>query len=357
MKLITIIGARPQFIKSSVVSSALNKYKDVNHIIVHTGQHFDENMSDIFFRQMNIPKPVYNLNINGLNHGSMTGKMLEGIEEILLKENPDMVIVYGDTNSTLAGALAAVKLHIPIAHIEAGLRSFNMNMPEEINRILTDRISTLLFCPTETAIKNLYNEGYKNIGSKVINSGDVMYDAALKFSGEEFINEKLMKSIPEKFILATLHREENVKNEDNLKTLVNTLNELHENYLNVLAPLHPGTLKKIESLNLKIVFKVIPPVGYLEMIQLLKACNILITDSGGLQKEAFYFNKYCITVREQTEWVELVENNVNFIAGTCKEKIINYFKEISVKDFPNVPLLYGNGHASDIIAEEICKNI
>ncbi len=352
MKLITIVGARPQFVKAAVVSRAIKKRKDLEEIIIHTGQHFDENMSNIFFEQMDIPAPKYNLDINGVTHGAMTGKMLEGIEKILLSEKPDMVLVYGDTNSTLAGALAAAKLHIPIAHVEAGLRSFNMAMPEEINRILTDRISTILFCPTENAISNLAKEGFENFDVKIINSGDVMYDAVLFYSGKE-VNFSFENIGNEKFILATLHREENIKDEARFISIISALNEIHENHSQVILPLHPGTAKKIKETVIDIKFKTIPPVSYLEMIHLLKLCSLVITDSGGLQKEAFFFKKFCLTTRDQTEWVELIENKVNFLVGADKNKITEKLREVSNMNFPEGLFLYGKGNAADLIIDEL----
>lgn len=345
MKVITIVGARPQFIKAAVVSRIIKNNKDITEIIVHTGQHFDSNMSEIFFEEMEIPKPDYNLNINGLGHGAMTGQMLEKIEEVLLKEKPDWVLVYGDTNSTLAGALAAKKLHIKVAHVEAGLRSFNMKMPEEINRILTDRISDILFCPTETALKNLYNEGYKNIGCRIENVGDVMQDAAL------FYCEKAKKpefELPDKFVLCTLHRAENTDNPKAFKDIFDALEEISEK-TPVVLPLHPRTKNKLKSINYNFESSTIffiEPVGYFEMIYLILNCELVMTDSGGLQKEAFFFKKLCLTLREETEWVELVENGFNLVCGSNKENIISSFRKL--KTYLQINFdekLFGNGEA------------
>lgn len=322
MKIATIIGARPQFIKAAVVSRAIKTRHDINEIIIHTGQHFDSNMSDIFFEEMDIPKPNYNLNINGLSHGAMTGQMLEKIEEILLKENPDWVLVYGDTNSTLAGALAAKKLQIKVAHVEAGLRSFNMKMPEEINRILTDRVSDILFCPTEAAIKNLHSEGYKNINCKIENVGDVMQDAALFYSNKA---QKPESDIPDKFILCTIHRAENTDNPEAFKNIFEALDEITK-ITPVVMPLHPRTRNKLHSMAYNFTASAITfiePVGYLKMVWLLQNCQIVITDSGGLQKEAYFFKKQCLTLREETEWVELVEGGYNQICGSNKTKIFS----------------------------------
>jgi len=355
MKIVTVIGARPQFIKAAVVSRAIKQKKDVTEVIVHTGQHFDGNMSDIFFEEMEIPKPNYNLNINGLGHGAMTGQMLEKIEAVLLKEKPDWVLVYGDTNSTLAGALAAKKLHIQVAHVEAGLRSFNMKMPEEINRILTDRISDILFCPTETAVKNLHNEGYKNINCKIKNVGDVMQDAALFYSKR---SKKPNTEISERFVLCTVHRAENTDNPEAFKNIFEALEEIAIE-TPVVLPLHPRTRNKLKSLNYNfssspITF--IEPVGYLEMVWLLQSCQMVMTDSGGLQKEAYFFKKQCLTLREETEWVELVEHGYNTICGSDKEKIISSINEEQSRQNSNFEKeIYGDGSAGIEIIKYLLK--
>lgn len=355
MKLLTIIGARPQFVKAAALSRAIKNYPQLQEIIVHTGQHFDANMSDIFFEEMEIPKPHYNLNINGLSHGAMTGQMLEKLEEVMQKEQPDVVLVYGDTNSTIAGALAAKKLHFKVAHVEAGLRSFNMQMPEEINRILTDRISDWLFCPTDTAIKNLENEGYKNISCKIVKTGDVMEDAAMFYAKKASEKSTIINKLNlngNSFILATIHRAENTDNLNNLSGIIHALNKLNES-TKVIVPLHPRTKKLIENHNLKPAFTCIEPLGYFDMIQLLQNCSLVITDSGGLQKEAFFFGKFCITTREQTEWVELVENGYNSIAGTDTNSIILLAQKALTAIFPEKLNLYGNGNA----CENICKSL
>lgn len=348
MKIVTIIGARPQFIKAAVVSRQIKKYKDIEEIIVHTGQHFDENMNDIFFEQMDIPVPDYNLSVNSIAHGAMTGRMLEKIEEVLKKETPEWVLVYGDTNSTLAGALAAKKMHIKVAHVEAGLRSFNMKMPEEINRILTDRISDIVFCPTNNAIKNLENEGYASFDCRVLKSGDVMQDAALFYTPKSIAPDF---SIPSQFVLSTIHRAENADNKKNLENIFSALNYINEN-LPVVLPLHPRTKKRIKEHNLQHLSKklmIIDPVGYLEMVWLLQHCSLVMTDSGGLQKEAFFFKQTCITLREETEWTELVENGFNKVVGNDKDKIINSFSE-SLYRQPDFSIdLYGNGMAGENI--------
>ena len=355
MKLISIIGARPQFIKAAAVSREIAKHDDIEEIIVHTGQHFDVNMSEIFFDQMQIPKPDYNLEINSLTHGAMTGRMIEGIEEVLLQEKPDWVLVYGDTNSTIAGSLAAKKLHIKVAHVEAGLRSFNRNMPEEINRILTDKISDLLLCPTDTAVQNLQNEGIgKNSLARIVKCGDVMQDAAIFYSN---LAQKPEISLPEQFILATIHRAENTDDPERLTSIFNALNKI-SNDIPIILPLHPRTKKIISNLqfttnNSQLIF--IDPIGYLEMIYLLKRCSLVMTDSGGLQKEAFFFKKPCVTLRDETEWVELVENGFNKIVGADEDKIIAGYQEMSkIKKNYNINL-YGNGEASKKFISELLK--
>ncbi|MDA3780917.1 MAG: UDP-N-acetylglucosamine 2-epimerase (non-hydrolyzing) [Bacteroidales bacterium] len=358
MKILTIIGARPQFIKAAAVSREITK-TDIKEIIVHTGQHFDSNMSDIFFEEMEIPKPNYNLAINSLSHGAMTGRMLEGIESIILKEKPDVLMVYGDTNSTIAGALAASKLGVKVAHIEAGLRSFNMEMPEEINRILTDRISNILFCPTDKAIENLQKEGFENYNCSVIKNGDVMQDAALfyeKKSSEKsniIIKNKLEKS---RFVLSTIHRQENTDKPGNLESIIEGLNKINTN-TKVVMPLHPRTKKILEQRNIKVDFKIIPPVGYFDMIELLKNCELVVTDSGGLQKEAFFFKKLCITAREQTEWTELIDNNYNVLVGANGEKLFEQYNKLKTVKSDFEKNLYGNGIASSIIVKELQKII
>lgn len=350
-KILTVVGARPQFVKAAALSRALSKL-GIEEILVHTGQHFDENMAEIFFRQMDIPHPKYNLGINSLGHGAMTGRMLEEIEKVLLIEKPSALVVFGDTNSTLAGALAASKLHIPVAHIEAGLRSFNMKMPEEINRILTDRISNYLFCPTEVAIKNLQTEGFENFDITIINSGDVMYDVALYyswFSGERstVINDLELNEKP--FLLTTLHRQENTDDLVRLNSIISALNTLSSNY-KIVLPIHPRTRKILENENIKLNFEPIAPVGYFDMIELLKNCSLVITDSGGVQKEAFFFGKHCLVARDETEWTELVDLNYNFMVGAETDKIINTVAKLSKSSVKFDAKPYGDGNAAEKIA-------
>jgi UDP-GlcNAc3NAcA epimerase len=359
MKILTIIGARPQFVKAAAVSREIKNHSDIIEIIVHTGQHFDKNMSDIFFEEMDIPKPHYNLAINSVGHGAMTGRMLEGIEEICVKEKPDVVMVYGDTNSTLAGALAAKKLHIKVAHVEAGLRSFNMQMPEEINRILTDRISDLLLCPTQQAVENLKAEGFDNFPCAIHLSGDVMQDAAMYYS--QFSHEKSriinqLKLENNNFILATIHRQENTDDLDKLKQIILALNTLQKERVRVVLPLHPRTKKIIESNNISVDFSIIPPVGYFDMIELIKHSKLVITDSGGLQKEAFFFKKQCITVREQTEWTELLDGGYNHLLPAQElEKLISVYDASLSKHLDFSLNLYGDGNASKQIIQGIKK--
>ena len=350
-KILTIVGARPQFVKAAALSRALKKI-NLEEVLVHTGQHFDENMAEVFFRQMEIPEPKYNLGINSLGHGAMTGRMLEELEKVLLKENPSVVVVFGDTNSTLAGALAAAKLHIPVAHVEAGLRSFNMKMPEEINRILTDRISNWLFCPTETAVKNLHHEGFENFNAKIDNIGDVMYDVALFYSQ---ISEKhatvleLLENDSRPLVLTTLHRQENTDDLQRLRSIVEALNELN-NEFRVVLPLHPRTKKILERKNIRLNFEPLDPVGYFDMIELLKNCSFVVTDSGGLQKEAFFFKKQCLVIRDETEWTELVKLGYNHLVGADKQRILKKAGEIKESNPPFQEKPYGEGDAAEKIA-------
>ncbi len=356
LKILTIVGARPQFIKAAVVSRVFGKSSKIKEIILHTGQHFDKNMSEIFFEEMEIPKPKYNLNVNGLSHGAMTGEMLKGIEQVCLEEKPDYLMVYGDTNSTIAGALAAKKLKIKVVHIEAGLRSFNMDMPEEINRALTDRISDFLFCPTDTAVQNLLNEGISaNSGFHVIQNGDVMQDAALYYAQNSANRSKIISKYGLSgidFALCTIHRQENTDNIDRLKVIIDAMNEIQRSQ-KVIVPLHPRTKKIIESNNLKPEFLIIEPVGYFDMIELLKGCNMVLTDSGGLQKEAYFFNRHCITLREETEWVELLQNNFNVLTGANKDSILKAYQKFLNQPFIKNIELYGGGKASDLICETL----
>jgi len=348
LKVVTIVGARPQFIKAAVISREIAKHPEIREVIVHTGQHFDKNMSDIFFEEMQIPKPHYHLDINSMSHGAMTGRMLEKIEEVLLLELPDFVIVYGDTNSTLAGALAAKKLHMKVIHIEAGLRSFNMSMPEEINRILTDRISDILCCPTEQAVKNLNYEGYSKFTSKVVSTGDVMQDAAIFYRKLADSNKSIISKLSlegKSFALCTVHRAENTDDLLRLSEIIEALNEIGSE-IEIVFPVHPRTRKIMEENKLKLFCKTIDPVGYLDMVNLLSHAKIVLTDSGGLQKEAFFFSKPCVTLRDETEWVELIEGGFNLLAGAEKENIVSAFKKMSTAAPDYTKDLYGSGKAA-----------
>lgn len=360
MKILTVLGARPQFIKAGAVNREIRRLKEngekLKEIIVHTGQHYDRNMSDVFFEELHLPKPDYYLGVGGKSHGAMTGEMIVKIEEVMLKEKPEVVLVYGDTNSTLAGAISVSKLHIPIAHVEAGLRSFNMKMPEEINRILTDRVSTWLFCPTNTAVENLKKEGFpfklsNNHYQIISNVGDVMYDVALYY--KQFAKKpSSLTTITDNFVLCTVHRAENTDNPEILKNIFEALEEIAKER-QVILPLHPRTKQKLKSLPLSLTnITIIEPVSYLEMVWLLDNCSLVITDSGGLQKEAFFFKKPCITLRDETEWIELVENGGNKLVGANKEKIIETYRKFTkIQPLINLPNLYGDGKASKKIIE------
>lgn len=356
MKIITIIGARPQFIKASVVSQALAKQPNIKEIIIHTGQHFDKNMSDIFFRELEIPEPTYNLGIGGGHHGAMTGQQLEKIEEILLKEKPDWVLVYGDTNSTLAGALAAVKLHIAVAHVEAGLRSFNRKMPEEINRILTDHSSNVLFAPTKTARLNLKNEGLQD---KTIVVGDVMYDAVLFYGEMAQAKSKILNKYKLKnYALATIHRAENTDSPQVLIKIIKALLTLSEK-INIIMPIHPRTKKSLEKLNLlkqmEEKIKLINPVGYLDMIMLEKSASVIITDSGGVQKEAFFQQVPCVTIREETEWVELIDLGWNKLVPISQISQLPSICMQSITSKGQIETPYGKGNSAIKIANHLAQ--
>jgi len=365
MKILTILGARPQFVKAATVSRAIKAREDIEEVIVHTGQHFDPNMSDVFFEQLDIPRPNYNLQIAGLSHGAMTGRMLEGIESLILQEQPDWVMVYGDTNSTLAGALAATKLQIPVAHIEAGLRSRNSAMPEEINRVLTDRVSSLLLCPTKTAVNNLQLEGFPypaistdrgQAPQHIVNIGDVMYDAVLHYreSAKEKISLDTFGLIHKNFGLCTLHRQENTDSPKRLENILSALREIAKD-IPLVMPLHPRTRHKIEQQqksNALNGITVLDPMPYLEMQRLQMSAKLILTDSGGMQKEAYFHQVPCITMRDETEWIETLENNFNVLVGATKEEIIKAVNNTSKKiNMPDQP--FGNGKASEEIVKAL----
>lgn len=349
MKIATIIGARPQFIKAATISRAIAMHNRdsslpvIEEILVHTGQHYDDEMSDIFFRELEIPEPKYNLKFGSGPHGRQTGRMLMAIEEVLLKEKPDWVLIYGDTNSTLAGALAAAKLHIPIAHVEAGLRSFNRLMPEEINRVLADHLSHLLLCPSEVAVKNLATEG---ITKGVSITGDVMADAlqfaVSKASAHSDVLARLALR-PLGYLLATVHRAENTDDNQRLTHILSAFAALSET---VVFPAHPRTRKFLQETGYEPPdnVKVIDPVGYFDIIALEKSARLLLTDSGGMQKEAYWLKVPCITLRDETEWVETVASGWNILTGADRERIIEAVH--AFKTPSDHPPLYGNGKAA-----------
>lgn len=355
MKIVTVLGARPQFIKASVVSNAISQKDGVSEVLIHTGQHFDANMSDVFFAELGMAKPAYQLGIHGGGHGSMTGRMLGNIENVLLDEKPDIVLVYGDTNSTLAGTLAAVKLHIPVAHVEAGLRSFNMRMPEEINRILTDRVSSWLFAPTMAAMQHLVAEGMDSQRIHLV--GDVMYDVALYHGARVAPDQGMLKQLdlePGSYVLATVHRAENTDNLSRLTAIVDALEATAEN-MRVVWPLHPRTRAvllqtgRLERLSSKVTL--IDPVGYLDMVQLEKYAALIATDSGGVQKEAFFFGVPCVTLRDETEWVELVASGWNRLVPPLSGDDIRSAIEGAVGSKGQLIAPYGDGRAAEKIVD------
>ena len=358
MKIITIVGARPQFIKAAAVSRVIkNEYdSEINETLVHTGQHFDSNMSNIFFDQLDIPKPKYNLEISGGSHGLMTGRMLEAVEKVILLEMPDYILVYGDTNSTLSGAIAASKLHIPIAHVESGLRSYNMKMPEEINRIITDRISSLLLCPTKKAVENLNREG---ILEGVYNTGDVMYDAAIFYGKQVAKKSTILESLNIKgceYVLSTCHRAENTDDPIRLKEILSALVEVSLK-TKVVLPMHPRTKKLIQEYGLKKLTKsllITEPLDYIDMTSLERSAKMIFTDSGGVQKEAYFYGVPCITMREETEWIETVTMGWNKVVGANQNQILEAYK--SFLSFPpknanEKP--YGDGKAANKVVNHI----
>jgi UDP-N-acetylglucosamine 2-epimerase len=391
MKILSVIGARPQFIKAALVSKKMIE-KGVQEILVHTGQHYDFSMSDIFFQELNLPKPDYYLGIGSGSHGAQTGKMLIELEKVLIRESPDAVLVYGDTNTTIAGSLASAKLHVPIAHVEAGLRSYNKEMPEEINRILTDHCSDILFCPNETAVNNLRKEGFTNIiengrliadnyslpqkQSKdairnllrdinveplVINVGDVMLDIALRMKKiiEETKQDKtfLVKYSlePKNYILVTIHRADNTDNRENLENIIESLRKLAENGLKIFFPVHPRTRKSLQRFNMmdnlpeNLIIN--EPISYTEMIAAENNARLIITDSGGIQKEAYFFKTNCVIPRDETEWTELVDIGFNKVVGAIKDNIVNAVLKMLNESFAKKewPDFYGNGNAADKI--------
>lgn len=356
-KILTVLGARPQFIKASVVSAAIAAHPQLQEVVVHTGQHFDANMSDVFFQELGMDAPQHHLDIHGGGHGDMTGRMLIALERVLQQERPDTVLVYGDTNSTLAGALAAAKLHIPVAHVEAGLRSFNMRMPEEVNRVLTDRLSSLLFTPTDTATQHLLAEGMD--AARIQQVGDVMLDVARFHGARTGENDDLLRRhglVPGQYILVTIHRAENTDHPQRLRAIVAALLETARSQT-VVWPLHPRTKQILQQLGLEQELasriRLIDPVGYLDMVRLEKHCALVLTDSGGVQKEAFFHQRPCVTVRDETEWTELVEAGWNRLAPPeSAETIVRAIQE-ALTATPRQIQPYGDGTAAVRIAESL----
>jgi UDP-GlcNAc3NAcA epimerase len=350
MKIVSIVGARPQFIKAATVSRVIRATDGIRETILHTGQHYDKNMSEIFFRELDIAEPALNLGVGSGSHAWQTGEMMKGIEDVLMKEKPDWTLIYGDTNSTLAGALASVKLHIPVAHVEAGLRSFNRIMPEEINRIVADRISDLLFAPTQTALTNLAQEG---LAGNSVFSGDVMFDSVLHYKKiiESNPGQFTINDIPDSYLLATIHRAENTDNIENLRSIFLALSKVG---LPVILPLHPRTRKYIiNAIAIPSNIIIIEPRGYLEMLKLTMGSLKVITDSGGLQKEAYFLQKQCITIRSETEWIETLHDQWNIVSGTNPDKIV----EAIMASMPTAQTRpdFGNGSAAEFIIKKLSK--
>jgi len=380
IKLVTIIGARPQIIKAAALSRAIktNYSSKISEIIVHTGQHYDENMSQVFFNELHIPAPNYNLNVGSGNHGKQTAAMIDGIEEILAQEKPNGIVLYGDTNSTLAGAIAASKLHIPIIHIEAGLRSYNKAMPEEINRIMCDHVSTLLFSPTKNGYQNLLNEGFKENNlppytidnPKIYHCGDVMLDNSLYFSSIAETQTSILNKLQlekNKFILATIHRNNNTDEPNRLNSIFKALVQIaSKKESTIVLPLHPRTSKLLsqnlskdisDAIHKNEFIKIIDPVSFLEMIALEKNSNLIITDSGGVQKEAFFFEKPCLILRTETEWTELVSYGTAIITDADENKIMDAYTHFAINQSLHFPSLFGNGKAAEFILAEILNHI
>jgi UDP-GlcNAc3NAcA epimerase len=377
MKLVTIIGARPQIIKAAALSRAIrNHYKDqIQEIIVHTGQHYDDNMSQVFFDELQIPRPDYNLHVGSASHGVQTARMTEGIEDILIKEQPDFIVLYGDTNSTLAGAVAAAKIHVPIVHIEAGLRSFNKAMPEEINRIVCDHCSTLLFSPTKAGFENLKREGfpidneppYTIDSPKVYHCGDIMYDNSLHFADIAEAKTDIIQRLEltgKPFILATIHRDSNTDQPERLNAIFNALIRL-SNECQVVLPLHPRTAKLLKT-NLdgekqaqlfnNPSISLIPPVSFLEMIALERHAQLVMTDSGGVQKEAYFFQKPCIILRPETEWVEIVQTGNAILADADESRIMQAWQHFQSNPPTTFPEIFGDGHAAEFMLKMMLEN-
>jgi UDP-GlcNAc3NAcA epimerase len=361
VRVASIVGARPQFIKAAVVSRALQE-SGAEELLIHTGQHYDANMSDVFFSELEIPSPAHHLGIGSASHGIQTGRMLEAIETVLIQIRPDWVLVYGDTNSTLAGALAAAKLHFPVAHVEAGLRSFNRRMPEEINRVLTDHVAELLFAPTDTAVRMLRREGI--VDEKIYQVGDVMYDAALYYSKKADEKSQVLRQLElndHDYILATIHRAENTGDPARLRNLFVDLQHIAKE-MPVILPVHPRTQAALQDFGMvegaSRGLRMIEPVGYLDMVMLEKHARLIVTDSGGVQKEAFFYRVPCVTVREETEWVELIEAGWNRLAPpTSADQVVSAIRQALHSTPPLAANLYGDGHSAMSIAEILWSRI
>ncbi len=379
VRVLTIIGARPQIIKAAAFSRAIkNQYSsEIHEIILHTGQHYDQNMSQVFIKEMQIPEPDYNLNSGSGTHGKQTAKMINGIEEVILREEPDYIVLYGDTNSTLAGAIAGTKLHVPVVHIEAGLRSFNKSMPEEINRITCDHASTLLFSPTKTGFNNLIREGfnpdnkppYTINNPKIYHCGDIMFDNCIFFTEIAKKNSDILKKLnvnPQQFILGTIHRDHNTDNPEKLTSLFKAIEKISNDHnIDIVLPLHPRTRKLLNKnlsadlynsiqKNKRII--ITEPVSFLDMIMLESNCKLIMTDSGGVQKESYFYQKPCIILRPQTEWVEIVKQGTASITDANEEKIYNAFDKLTNDSNLKFPPIFGDGKTAEFICNEILAN-
>ena len=378
LKIITIVGARPQFIKAAAISRAIRKLypEKIDEVIVHSGQHYDDNMSRVFFEEMSIPEPKFNLEVGSGTHGFQTAEIIRFTEQVMIDEKPDIVLVYGDTNTTLAGALAASKLHIPIAHIEAGLRSFNKSMPEEINRVVTDHLSTLLFSPTETGIKNLAGEGFDTDALPlysidhpgIFHCGDVMYDNALFFSKLAESKSTILSDLKlnaKDFILCTVHRDSNTDSSDRLSAIMESLDQIsREKKIDLILPLHPRTIKMLpvmlsddlkDRLDANPYLRMSGPVTYFDMLLLEKNCRMIITDSGGVQKESYFFRKPCMVLRNESEWKELIDLGTATIVDADPEKINEAFLRYYKRPPENFPPIFGEGNAAEFILNELVK--
>lgn len=377
MKIVTVIGARPQIIKAAAISRAIRQHfcEEMQEIIVHTGQHYDNNMSQVFFDELGVPQPDYNLGVGSASHGMQTARMIEGIEDILLKEKPDCLVLYGDTNSTLAGAIAASKIHVPIVHVEAGLRSFNKSMPEEINRICCDHCSTLLFSPTATGFKNLINEGFNPDNKKkytidnpgIYHCGDIMYDnskyfATIADSKSQILERENLKGVD--YVLCTIHRDNNTDQPKRLNSIFKALLAIADKTA-VVLPLHPRTAKLLEHNLQKDVFekvssnkniRLLPPASFLDMIVLERHAKMVVTDSGGVQKEAFFFQKPCLILRSETEWKEIVECGAAVITDANEQQIVKAYGDFTDNPPHNYPEFFGDGHAAEFICKEMLEN-